>query len=105
MPAETSKYLVSTRSTHVCSAPPWFIRVRFVLPALFYAASFSVVSAGAWRAASSCVAFGRAWRNGSYTSPPTHRRCSNTASFRATATRLASWHSSRLARSVVARIS
>src|SRR5258707_15876951 len=81
------RYLVSTRSTHVWSAPPpWFMVVPFWFACPVYAASSSVASAGAWRAASPCVAFGRAWRNGSYTSPLTHRRCSNTASFRATAT-------------------
>src|SRR6266436_2732026 len=58
----------------------------FGLPAPVYAASSSVASAGAGRAACSWVTFVRAWCNGSYTSPLTHRRCSNTASFRATAT-------------------
>src|SRR5258706_7815969 len=62
------RYLVSTRSTHAWSAPPpWFMVVPFWFACPASAPSSSVASAGAWRAASPCVAFGRAWRNGSYT--------------------------------------
>ena len=83
LPAQTPDIRwASTRSTHVyfLVLPPGTLCLNYPR------ASASPSACLVGYAASRSVVAGGAWRNGSYTSPLTHSRCSNTASFRATAT-------------------
>ena len=66
-------------SIHLWSAPRVPFRPVCLPCKRFYAAALPDASAAVGRSAFFRVAFGKAWRNGSYTSPLTQRQCSNTA--------------------------
>jgi hypothetical protein len=67
---------------YVLSYKPGALALKLLSRAGVFAFCFAL----ACYAASWAVTAGRPLRNGSYTSPLTHSRCSNTANFRATAT-------------------
>jgi len=80
------KGMIPKPSIHLWSAPRGPVLCCLLTVQIFYAAALADASAAGGRSAFFLGAFGKAWRNGSYTSPLTQRQCSNTASFRATAT-------------------